>query len=135
MAGWKVRLLSQGGRLILLKHVLSCMATHLLVVLSVQLVSLKKINSILSTFFWGDVCADCGRGLGLRKFVHVQRSFHMKFAWRLLTLDNLWTRFFKAKYVKSGHLALAKHTPACSWFWKSVMRVLPDVCDNIRWCI
>lgn len=24
----------------------------------------------------------------------------MKFVWRLLTVDNLWARFLKAKYVK-----------------------------------
>lgn len=51
VASRKVRLLSQAGCLILLKHVLSCMATHLLAMLNVPMVFLKKINSILSTFF------------------------------------------------------------------------------------
>lgn len=45
VAGWKFKLLSQGGRLILLRHVLSSMATHLLAVLN-------KINALLYTFFW-----------------------------------------------------------------------------------
>lgn len=54
-AGWKFKILSQGGQLTLLRHVLSCMATHLLVVLKVPKVVLLKLNSILSTFFWRGV--------------------------------------------------------------------------------
>lgn len=53
VAGWKVKLLLQGGRLILLKHVLTSMAFHLLAVLAVPKVVINKINSILSTYFWG----------------------------------------------------------------------------------
>ncbi|XP_040987641.1 uncharacterized protein LOC121235358 [Juglans microcarpa x Juglans regia] len=54
VAGWKVKLLSQGGRLILLKHVLSSMASHLLVVMDVPKIVIKKINAVLSTFFGGE---------------------------------------------------------------------------------
>ncbi|XP_042945753.1 uncharacterized protein LOC122279266 [Carya illinoinensis] len=74
-----------------------------------------------------------GRGLGLRDFNDVQCSLHTKFTWRLLAIDNLWTRFFNAMYAKSGHLLLAKNTASCSRFWKSIMSVLPDVCDIILW--
>lgn len=124
------------------------MATHLLAVLNVP--TSKKLNSILSTFFWGDIngkakkkwyswsklCKPTLEGdLGLREFANVQRSFHMKFAWRILVVDNLWTLFFKTKYVRHGHLLLAKNTTACSRFWKSVMIVLPNVCNNICWRI
>ncbi|XP_040990944.1 uncharacterized protein LOC121238169 [Juglans microcarpa x Juglans regia] len=54
VAGWKAKLFSQGGRLIFLNHVLSSMASHLMAVLEVPQIVLKKINSILSTFFWGE---------------------------------------------------------------------------------
>lgn len=54
VAGWKGRLLSQGGKLILLKDVLCSMPTHLLTVLDVPKIMLGKLNSILSSFFWGD---------------------------------------------------------------------------------
>ncbi|XP_042980145.1 uncharacterized protein LOC122310315 [Carya illinoinensis] len=51
VASWKVKTLSQAGRLTLIKHMLSCMATHLLAVLNVPQILLSKLNSILSTFF------------------------------------------------------------------------------------
>lgn len=54
VAGWKFKILSQGGRLILIRHVLSSMASHLLAVLNVPKEVLNKINGILSSFFWGE---------------------------------------------------------------------------------
>lgn len=39
-------------------------------------------------------------GIGVRNFAEVQKDLHMKFVWHLLSLDNLWTRFFKEKYLK-----------------------------------
>ncbi|XP_022895288.1 uncharacterized protein LOC111409474 [Olea europaea var. sylvestris] len=86
IAGWKLQLLSQGGRLVLLRHVLTCMATHLLSVLNVPKSIFKRLNSILSSFFWGEVngrtrkkwcCWDklckpvVEGGIGVRKFEDV----------------------------------------------------------------
>lgn len=42
MTRLKLRLLSQGARLVLLRHVLTCMATHLLAILQVLMVVFKK---------------------------------------------------------------------------------------------
>lgn len=54
VAGWKQKLLSQGGcQLILLKHLLTCMSTHMLAVLDVLKVVFTKIkNYLLAAFFW-----------------------------------------------------------------------------------
>lgn len=38
--------------------------------------------------------------MGIRDLNKIKKSLHMKFVWRLLTVDNLWARFLKAKYVK-----------------------------------
>lgn len=46
-------------------------------------------------------------GIGVRNLEEVQSSLFMKFGWNLLTTENLWTKFFKAKYVKLGHVALS----------------------------
>lgn len=45
-------------------------------------------------------------GLGLHNFEQVQSSMQIKFAWRLMFMDNLWTNLFKAKYIKQSHLDL-----------------------------
>ncbi|XP_042946095.1 uncharacterized protein LOC122279481 [Carya illinoinensis] len=54
IAGWKMKILSVSSRTILLRHVLSSMATHLLVVLDVPKVVILSLNKLLSSFFWGD---------------------------------------------------------------------------------
>lgn len=54
VSGWKSRLLSAGGKLILLKHVMSSLPIYLLSVLQVPKSVLGSIKRILSTFFWGE---------------------------------------------------------------------------------
>lgn len=52
VANWKGKLLSQGGRLILIHYVPSCIAIYTIAVLPVPDVVIKKINFVLSTFLW-----------------------------------------------------------------------------------
>lgn len=52
VASWKTKLLSQAVKLILLKHVLSSMVSHLLAVMNVPKVVLTKLNTILSNFYF-----------------------------------------------------------------------------------
>lgn len=63
LAGWKNRLLSQGGRLVLLKHVLTSMPIHLLSVIQVAKLVIRKINNLCASFFWGET-----NGVGKRKW-------------------------------------------------------------------
>lgn len=58
VAGWKAKLLSQGGRIVLLRHVLSSMASHILAVMDMPKVVIGKINCILATLFWGEKMGD-----------------------------------------------------------------------------
>ncbi|XP_042958059.1 uncharacterized protein LOC122293578 [Carya illinoinensis] len=102
IVGWKMKLLSAGGRLILLRHVLSSMAIHLFAVLHVPKVVIKALNRILSSFFWGDsdgkgkkkwiswthICRPPDEGgLGIRDFSDIQEALHWKLAWRLIKVD------------------------------------------------
>lgn len=152
IAGWKFKLLLQGGRLILLRHVLSSMSIHILSVINVSLVTISRINSLLENFLWGEgwpkkgtlavlvesVKANKGGGergrgwLGLRDLKEVQRSLHMKFAYRLMTSKNLWTDFFRAKYLKNGHIMLNVGRSYDSRFWRSVISILLEVMDNVE---
>ncbi|XP_038697968.1 uncharacterized protein LOC119995523 [Tripterygium wilfordii] len=53
VANWSTSLLSVGGRLILLKHVLSSFCIYMFAVLSPPKKILHEINSICANFFWG----------------------------------------------------------------------------------
>lgn len=51
MASWKDKFLSKGGRLILVRYVLSCMHLHILVVTPVLMAVIKQLNAFISNFF------------------------------------------------------------------------------------
>ncbi|XP_071906094.1 uncharacterized protein [Coffea arabica] len=53
LAGWQKKLLSQGGRLILIKHVLSAIPTHVLAIMDPPSGVLKELEQIMANFFWG----------------------------------------------------------------------------------
>lgn len=44
-------------------------------------------------------------GFKVKDLKVVMKALHMKFVWRLHSKDNLWSKFFKEKYVNGEHLA------------------------------
>ncbi|KAG2727823.1 hypothetical protein I3760_01G177000 [Carya illinoinensis] len=82
LTGWKSRLLSQGGRLILLRHVFSSLTIHLLSLTQMPKAVIRKLNGLFANFFWGRakwykqeemeimeeaLCASGGRGYWRKK--------------------------------------------------------------------
>lgn len=55
VTSWKWKLMSQGGRLILIYHDLSFMAILTLTVLPVSKMVIKKNHYILATILWGEI--------------------------------------------------------------------------------
>lgn len=53
LAGWKGKLLSTGGRLALIKHVLHSTSIHILTVFDLPKVVFQRLESVISDFFWG----------------------------------------------------------------------------------
>ena len=79
VAGWKKKLFSQGGRLILIPHILSSIPLHVLAAMDPPKAVLKQFDKIIADFFWGesevgprrwrDLCYPIvENGLGLRSF-------------------------------------------------------------------
>ena len=149
ISGWKMKILSSGGRLILLRHVLSSMALHLFAVLQVPNSIIKVLNRLMSTFFWGEVngkgkkkwvawtniCKPVEEGgLGLRNLDDMQKALHMRFAWNLIQGKSLWARFFKEKYVGSSPWSLLD-TKKGTRFWKMIVKSIPNILNNSKWRI
>lgn len=65
--------------------------------------------------------------------MEVQLAMHMKLTWRLMSMDSLWSRFFLAKYVKQGHVSLVSRPANGSWLWRSIISVIPEVCEQIKY--
>ncbi|OVA07571.1 hypothetical protein BVC80_669g5 [Macleaya cordata] len=53
MAGWKANFLTHGGKLIMIRHVLSSMSVYLLSTVAVPKRVLAMVNRMIATFFWG----------------------------------------------------------------------------------
>nr|XP_027067853.1 uncharacterized protein LOC113693523 [Coffea arabica] len=139
LVGWKNRLLSPGGRLILIKHVLSSIPIYTLAVSELPRGVIKRIEKLMSTFLWGEVEGRDKRhwrkwqalckptqenGLGLRRLQDVQDAFGCKLWWKMRTSDTLWTRFMRAKHVAvTEHLTTTPASQTSSAVWKRMLRV------------
>ncbi|KAF5468901.1 hypothetical protein F2P56_013012 [Juglans regia] len=58
---------------------------------------------------------------------------HLLYADDLLIFanDSIWTSFFRAKYLRTGHVMLAETRPTASRFWRSIVSVIPEVVGNV----
>lgn len=54
----------------------------------------------------------------------------MKFAWKILVDNSLWSQFFSAKYIRTKHVSLMDCTKG-SRFWKS--HSMSDVLQLSKW--
>ena len=63
LEGWKAKVLSKGGRLVLMKSVLSAIPTFYLSVFKIPVSIERKISGLMRRFFW--TRSKEGRGLAL----------------------------------------------------------------------
>ncbi|KAG7979916.1 hypothetical protein I3843_05G155000 [Carya illinoinensis] len=128
LGGWKRKLLSFGGKIILLKHVLNSIPIHMLSVLKIPKGVYDRIRNIFSDFLWGSsseirkrkwvswnvICKPVEEGrLRVRDLMEVQESLFMKF-------DHV----YKAIQVQKG-----------TRFWKGVAELMPRVIKNSKWLV
>nr|GFA58219.1 RNA-directed DNA polymerase, eukaryota, reverse transcriptase zinc-binding domain protein [Tanacetum cinerariifolium] len=108
LSKWKMKTLSIGGRLTLLKSVLGAMPIYYISIFKVPKLVLKKMESIRSHFFkgvdlkdpkislvkWENVLASKEKGgLGVSSFYALNRAFIFKWIWRFHTQNSsLWAR-------------------------------------------
>ncbi|XP_071914052.1 uncharacterized protein [Coffea arabica] len=112
---WKSRLLSTGGRLVLIKHVLSAIPVHLLSAAVCPDSIFRRIEQICARFLWGtsgegpklqwiswsQLCLPVDEGgVGFRKLRDVYSAFSCKLWWNLRAGSSLWAEFMRAKYCK-----------------------------------
>jgi hypothetical protein len=118
LSGWKSRFLSFGGRLVLLKSVLTSLPVYALSFFKAPSGIISSIESLLIKFFWGG-CEDsrkiawvtwksiCLRkeygGLGVRQLREFNLALLGKWCWRtLVEREGLWFRVLVARYGMEG---------------------------------
>ncbi|OVA09801.1 Ribonuclease H domain [Macleaya cordata] len=149
LAGWKANFLTQGGKLIMIRHVLSSMAIYLLSAVSVPKSVLAKVNLMFSNFFWGShegkpkrkwvswnsICKPVSEGgLGVRNIEEVRRCFRLKALWNALTSKSVWSNFIRGKYGIHNRI-LSAYTPpqSATKFWKECACLSAVLATNSAW--
>ncbi|XP_077249381.1 uncharacterized protein LOC143888877 [Tasmannia lanceolata] len=120
LATWKRRLVSKGGRLVLLKAVLSNMPIYFLSLFQCLVSVAKRIEQLQRRFLWGGsgsskgvslikwsmVCLPTKNGgLGIRRVQSFNQALMGKWLWRYgKEHSSLWVRVIESKYGSShGH--------------------------------
>ncbi|CAH9123754.1 unnamed protein product [Cuscuta epithymum] len=93
LSPWKQRHLNQGGRLILIKHVLSSIPLHILAADTLPRKVINTLEKKMAAFLWGsyndkhkyhwvkwsELCTPTEEGgLGLRSLIDLERAFSIK---------------------------------------------------------
>ncbi|GAU24432.1 hypothetical protein TSUD_364160 [Trifolium subterraneum] len=137
LSRWKSRFLSFGGRLILIKSVLTSLSVYALSFFKAPLGTISSIESLLINFFWGgsedhrkiswiswkNICLrkEYG-GLGVSQLREFNLALLGKWCWRMLVdREGLWFRVLAARYgVERGRLK-AGGRRGSSW-WREIAR-------------
>lgn len=116
--GWHARLLSLGGKVVLIKHVLLSMPMHLISTLQPPKGVLVQIERILSKFVWSsangtdrhhwtswsNLCYPYFEGgANFRSLHDICKAFSAKIWWNLRTNNSLWRDFMMSKYCRRIH--------------------------------
>ena len=65
LGGWRARLLSQGGRLVMLKAVLSAIPTSFMSIFQLPVGVRRRLETVMRGFFWHGPCPEEARGTAL----------------------------------------------------------------------
>lgn len=146
---WKTKFLSQGGKLTLIKSVLSSMLIHTISMTKVPKTVIQRINSILAKFMWskGDghgshwvkwqnICMPLEEGgLGVRNLEQTMQALQTKFAWRFVQGQSLWASVMRAKYGHPMKALRQGKKNAHSHTWKMILPWLKYSVKHGKWII
>nr|XP_027096084.1 uncharacterized protein LOC113715980 [Coffea arabica] len=149
LSHWSSRLLSSGGKLVLLRHVLTSMPMYLLQVMDPPRAVLLRLGKLCNAFLWDKPAGTRGihwtsweticfpvaeGGLGFRSFADMCSAFACKLWWRLRKNESLWASFMHAKYVRGKHpiqVTVARPSPT----WRRLEGIRRVAENHIRWCV
>nr|GEV15709.1 RNA-directed DNA polymerase, eukaryota [Tanacetum cinerariifolium] len=136
LSKWKIKTLSIGGRLTLLKSILGASPLYYMSIFKVPKGILKRMESIRSNFFngfdssdrkitwvvWDKILASKKNGgLGVSSFHALNRALIFKWLWRFISQDgSLWFRVIQVLYGSD----LVSHSVKFSSPWCSIVREL-----------
>jgi hypothetical protein len=150
---WCNRLLSLGGRYVLVKAVLESLPVYWLALAHIPLSVLNKIRQLVFSFLWSGnkksrsyhLCnwetvskPKLYGGWGLRNIFIFYRALASNTLWRVLTKIGIWNRVIKDKYLpyESVHTWLRSASAGSTYgsqTWKNLINSLPLVLQWLAW--
>jgi hypothetical protein len=136
LAGYKEKLLSYGGKEVLLKVVIQAIPAYAMSVFKLPKLVIKGIIDAMAHYWWGDddeqkhmhwfawwkMCVPKKKGgMGFRDLHCFNLAMLAKQSWRLFCEpDSLCAQILKAKYYPSGDLLNADLKKGASYTWQSI---------------
>eukprot|EP00253_Pinus_taeda_P011302 PITA_11302 len=150
---WSFRWLSRAGRLTLLKSVLLAIPVYWVALTWIPKGVLEKIRRLCCRFLWAGssenyvlpwvVWEKIARpkelgGWGIKRLPEFSLSLAAKSGWRLLTVENLWTRVIRRKYIDPMPLddwirSQDKKTKHSSVIWKATVEAFCVIEKGLAW--
>lgn len=142
MQGWQGKLLSHGGKSVLIKLVLHFIPLHVLLILYPPKTVLSKIEKVIAYFFWGkedkenkvhwkswsDLWFPTQKGgAGFRSLNDFCKVFAAKSLWNFRTRRSLLKDFIEAKYRKRKHHVYRNWSYEKSHTWKRLVNIMEHV--------
>ncbi|GJS09164.1 RNA-directed DNA polymerase, eukaryota, reverse transcriptase zinc-binding domain protein [Tanacetum coccineum] len=140
LSKWKSKVLSVGGRLILLKSVLGATPIYSMSIYKAPMYVINKLEAIRSHFFnggdpnirkmtfvkWENILASKDKGgMGVSSFFALNRALIFKWIWRFHSQGfSLWSCVIKAIHGVDGKLGY-HIKPSASSNWIDIVRTLP----------
>lgn len=149
LADWKNKLLSAGGKEVLLKAVIQAIPTYTMACFKVPDSICSDINRLCASFWWGDsnekrklhwsnwndLCRPKDRGgLGFRNLTSFNKALLAKQGWRIMYDPNLLvTQVLKSHYFRNSSFLEATVSPSASFVWKSICWGRSVISKGMMW--
>jgi hypothetical protein len=135
--GWKEKILSIGGKEILLKAVAQAIPVYAMSVFKIPIGICKRMTDVISQFWWGDdqnsnkmhwmawwkLCYPKNEGgMGFRDFHSFNLAMLAKQMWRLIIdQKSFCATILRAKYYPHGNILKAGPKAGSSFTWQSIV--------------
>ncbi|XP_031095329.1 uncharacterized protein LOC115999629 [Ipomoea triloba] len=146
--GWHTKLLSQGGKAVLVKSVLQALPMHIFSAIDPPKAVIKQLERIFANFFWGEEGGklryhwsswesmakdvDMG-GVGFTSLREMVEAAGTKLWWHFRTERSLWGDYMKAKYCGRSNPVCKSWQYKDSHVWRRMVRARERVEGEIQW--
>ncbi|XP_042958008.1 uncharacterized protein LOC122293496 [Carya illinoinensis] len=149
MQGWKEKLLSQGGKEILLKAVALSIPTYTMSCFKLPRSLCSNLEEMMARFWWGQksderkICwlswkkmcdSKLSGGLGFKNLQLFNMALLAKQGWRIMTQESsLLHRIFKARYFPTSSFKDSMLGGTHSFVWRGIWEAKTYLLKGCRW--